>query len=161
MSRDESDREDLMTEATALRERVELVVPGEPEHIIAGFRDNGVLALYFGPDPVFQFDAQGRLRRAYLDGDLYRSQSPTLARLTRTRFADEVNLVRHDLDADELARFLAAMQVKLTRLDAALKDGTTQIVRQVPPQVVMLPRLLHALDTARQGQLAPSIRNRR
>jgi len=161
MSRNEADREDLMAEATALRERVELVVPGEPEHVIAGFRDNGVFALYFGPDPVFQFDAQGRLRRAFVEGDLYRSQSTTLARLTRTRSAGEVNLVRHDLDSDELSRFLSAMHDKLSRLYSALEHGTTQVIRQVPPQAVLLPRLLRAVDGARQGQLAPSISKRR
>lgn len=161
MARDEADREDLMAEASALRERVELAVPGEPEHVIAGFRDNGVFALYFGPDPVFQFDAQGRLRRAFVEGDLYRSQSTTLARLTRTRSTDEVNLVRHDLDSDELSRFLATMQEKLTRLREAVEKGAAVVVRQVPPQAVLLPRLLRALDGVRQGQLAPSISKHR
>jgi hypothetical protein len=161
MARDETDREDLMAEAIALRERIELVVPGEPEHVIAGFRDNGVFALYFGTDPAFQFDAQGRLRRAFVAGDLYRSQSATLARLTRTRSAGEVNLIRHDLTADELSRFLTAMRDKLARLLAALEQGAAVVVRQVPLQAVLLPRLLRELDGARQGQLAPSISKRR
>jgi hypothetical protein len=75
MSRNESDREDLMAEATALRRRVQLQVPGEALSIIAGFRDEGRVSIYFGPDPVYHFDEQGRLRRAFVAGRLYRTQS--------------------------------------------------------------------------------------
>src|SRR5438045_2175540 len=105
MARHEADREDLMAEAIALRERVELALPGEAEHTIAGFRDNGRFSLYFGTDPVFHLDADGALRRAFVGGDLYRSQAHTLARLTRQRTGGAVNLVRHDLDASQLEMF--------------------------------------------------------
>src|SRR5262245_3342321 len=106
MSRHESDREDLMAEATALRERIALQLGGETEHVVLGFRDNGGWSLYFGSDPVFHFDAAGGLRRAFVDGELYRSQGTTLARLTRTRTDREVQLVRHDLSQGELEEFL-------------------------------------------------------
>src|SRR5713226_9555672 len=113
MARYESDREDLMAEATALRERVELEVPGEAEHFVAGFRDDGRWSIYFGADPVYHFDANGGLRRAFVAGDLYRSQARTLARLIRTRTQSEVQLVRHDLDPDELEQFLSDMIARL------------------------------------------------
>src|SRR5260370_39735250 len=123
MARQESDREDLMAEATALSERVELEVPGEGEHIVAGCRDDGRWSIYFGSDPVYHFDGNGGLRRAFVAGDLYRSQARTLARLTRTRTDGEVHLVRHDLDVVELERLLSEMGERLDRLRAALENG--------------------------------------
>src|SRR5262249_43315964 len=101
----EADRDDVMAQATALRQRGGLRVRGETELIVAGFRDDGRFSIYFGPDPVFHFDADGALRRAFVAGDLYRSQKQTLARLTRTRSDSMVRLIRHDLDAAELAAF--------------------------------------------------------
>ena len=64
MARNEEDREDLMAEATALAERVELTVPQESDFVTAGFRRTGHLSLYFGQDPAYHFDEEGRLRRA-------------------------------------------------------------------------------------------------
>ena len=150
-----------MAEATALRERVEMAAPGEAEHVVAGFRDNG-FSIYFGSDPVFHFDADGALRRAFVGGNLYRSQSHTLARLTRTRLASgEVRLIRHDLDPGELEQFLIEMRAHIDALSAALEQGTVRVVRQVPPEVDLAPRLAIALDAARQGKLSPAIKRRR
>ena len=116
MAQNESDREDLMAEATALRRRVELQVPSETEHTIAGFRDDGRFSLYFGPDPVYHFDGEGGLRRAYLDGKLYRTQGTTLARLTRNRTEQATLLRRNDLSELELQEFLHAMRCRLQNL---------------------------------------------
>jgi hypothetical protein len=160
MARHEADREDLMAEASALRERVELALPGEAEKTIAGFRDNGRFSLYFGPDPVFHFDADGALRRAFVAGDLYRSQAQTLARLTRSPTGSAVNLLRHDLDAIELERFLAAMRERLDRLLAALRAGAALVIQQVPPKTELLPRLTAAVETARGGRLSAAIKKR-
>src|SRR5688572_26999220 len=68
MSRRESDREDLLREATALVERVELLVPGEGEPVVAGFRRDGSLSVFFGPEAVYQFNSAGELRRAFAGG---------------------------------------------------------------------------------------------
>jgi hypothetical protein len=161
MSRHEADREDLMAEATALCERIEIALPGEAEHVVAGFRDEGRFSLYFGPDPVFHFDADGALRRAFVGGDLYRSQAQTVARLMRSRAGTAVNLVRHDLDAGELETFLAAMQARLDQLLAALRSGAAQVIQQVPADVDLLPRLIAAVDAARQGRLSAAIKKRK
>jgi hypothetical protein len=160
MPRHEADREDLMAEATALRERVELAIPGEPENVVAGFRENGFFSLYFGPDPLFHFDAEGRLRRAFVAGDLYRSQGRTLSRLTRTRSGGEVHLVRYDLEPEELAQFLAEMREKLIRLQDAIERHTASVIAQVPPEAELLPRLLQSLECAVMGGLSPSILKR-
>src|SRR5262245_59756620 len=160
MARREADREDLMREATALRQRIELQIPGEPEPVVAGFRDDGRLSLYFGPDPAYHFDAAGRLRRAYCDGHLYRSQGNTLARLVRERSAAETTLRRSDLRPDELGRFLDALHVCITNLAAAVQAGTTVVLRQEPVESDVGPRLAAArqIMLARGQRLSPRIK---
>ena len=160
MTRHEADREDLMAEATALRERIELELPGHAEHVVAGFRENGNLSVFFGPDPMYQFDATGGLRRAFVAGHLYRSDGHTLARLTRMRQASAVNLVRHDLDAAELAQFLTEMTGVLARLSAALEQDSVRVVQQIAAAGGLQARLLRALDDARQRRLSPAISKR-
>ena len=83
MARIESDREDLIREATALQQRVEWAVPGEPEPVVTGFKRDGSLSVYFGQDPVYQFNPTGQLRRAYVEDFLFRTQGDTLARPPR------------------------------------------------------------------------------
>jgi hypothetical protein len=147
MSRNESDREDLMAEATALRRRVELQVPGEAESVIAGFRDEGRISIYFGSDPVYHFDAQGRLRRAFVAGCLYRTGGTTLARLTRERTDTTTTLVRHDLSQADLQDFLIVMQSRLQTLQEMIETQQVAIVQQVPADSLILPEFSTALST--------------
>lgn len=77
------DREDLMREAVALPDRVELSVPSFDSLITIGFRSNSAMSIFIGSDPVYQFDPEGRLRRAFVAGLMYRSQHTSLAMLKR------------------------------------------------------------------------------
>jgi hypothetical protein len=161
MARHESDREDLMREATALVRRVELHVPGEPEPVVCGFRADGRLSIYFGTDPVYHFDASGRLRRAFAAGDLFRSQGTTLARLTRVRQPARTELRRHDLHPDELALFLRTAHARLGSLATALDRCGTRVLRCVPdPAGRILDDLRSTLASILQAQvrLAPRIK---
>ena len=116
MARNESDREDLIREAAGLPDRAEWMVPSQSEPVVTGIKRNGSLCLYLGADPVYQFDPEGRLRRAFVDGFLYRTQGSTLARIHRERTETESTLVRHDLDAEELDTFLQKMRATLQTL---------------------------------------------
>ncbi len=64
MARHEEEREDLMRDAKALVDRIELVVPGFEEPVVVGFRTNGAASFYFGQDAVYHFNSQLELRRA-------------------------------------------------------------------------------------------------
>ena len=164
MARHESDREDLMREATALVRRVELALPGRPEHVVCGFHSDGRLSIYFGPDPVYHFDTAGRLRRAYVDGCLYRTQGTTLARLKRVRTPAATELQRHDLSPDELPDFLECLRARLSSLEDALTSGTAGVVQCVPPNDAELLRDVHQIvsKTLCAGpDLAPSIKGKR
>jgi len=159
-----------MGEATALRERVEFVVRGEGESgsetgttVVVGFRDKGPWSVYFGGDAAFHFDVGGRLRRAFFDGDLYRSQGTTLARLTRVRTADESVLQRHDLSDDELNAFLARAQSWLEELWAAMQTNRMRVLRTIPAGVDFCPRVTAAIGAALASplRLSPAIKGRR
>ena len=158
MARLEARREDLMAEATALRERIEFVVEGEAEPVVAGFRSSGQWSLYFGSDPVYHFASDGALRRAFLGDDLYRSQGHTLARLRRARTGNEVQLVRHDLTLAELGQFLAQMADRLENLKIAIERGSAQITRQNPENGDLEARLLGALRDAARLRLSRAVK---
>jgi hypothetical protein len=72
MARDETKREDLLAEATALVERIQIVSQSAGT-ITAGFRANGALSLFFDEDPAYHFNSAGELRRAYCAGLLIKA----------------------------------------------------------------------------------------
>ncbi len=160
MARQSSDKEDLMAEVVTLSPRVALLIPGLLDEIIAGKRTDGRWSIFFGGDPVYHFDSQSRLRRAFLDGNLYRSQGATLARLTRQPTPTATVLLRHDLEAAELADFLQRMRLQLARLAAAIKLGTVAIQQLIPPTADFLPELAQHLNLVLNAEtpLAPALK---
>jgi len=132
MARDEHDREDLLREATALVERAELALPGEAEHLVAGFRRDGGLSLFFGPDPVYQFNPARQLRRAFVAGTMFKAERGRLVALERRREPDRVVLLRRELSDEVTAEFMAAMAERLERLRDALDVAGCNVVGQVP-----------------------------
>jgi len=132
MARVESDREDLMAEAVALVRRLELQVPNHDQIVVIGFRANGWLSVYFGADAMYQFDEQGRLRRAFLGGLLYRTQGTTLAQLRRERTDAETTLRRRDLTPQELTDFRSVMLSEIAALHDHFMQHRVVILRQVP-----------------------------
>jgi hypothetical protein len=162
LARLESDREDLMQEAVALVCRVELQLAGLSDSVVAGFRRDGCLALYFGADPYYQFDAEGRLRRARVRDRLFRTQGSTLAQLERVRSAGASELLRQDLSAESLDQFFSEMRTFVSRLRAAIERPGT-VVRQIPDDAAIVPRLALCLDTVLReaGSLAPPLNQAR
>jgi hypothetical protein len=150
MARDESSREDLLREATALVERIEfaaratesLPVAGHgDEHIVAGFRRDGALSVFFGEDPVYQFNAAGELRRAYKSGKLLKAAGGRLVSLTRVRAEHETQLVRHDLTPDEQAAFETKMQEDLKGFARLLHGNGFNVIGQMPADADILGRV--------------------
>ncbi len=163
MARNESDREDLIREAAGLPDRAEWSIPDEPEPVVTGIKRNGSLCLYFGPDPVYQFDTEGRLRRAFVDGYLYRTQGNTLARIHRERTDTESLLIRHDLARAELDAFLSAMHARLSVLREGLASGQATLLRSVERDPTAgLPAFPGLIDIVLSAEpaLAPAIPGR-
>jgi hypothetical protein len=155
--------EGLMRELVALSERVELQGPAVADRIVAGFRQDGRLSVYNGEDWCYQFDPGGRLRRALIDGRLFRTQGNGLAALTRGRNPHETVLIRHDLDSAEIEQFVGLMLNRLRALNDALLSGRLQVTRQVPSDASVVERLVRGLEgvLSAAGALAPSINRMR
>ena len=141
MTRREQDREDILAEATALVERVELQIAGETDPIVVGFRRNGAVAIYFGQDAAYQFNANCQLRRAFVDYLLLKAVRGGLAALRRERTAEEVQLVRHDLNAQETAAFLAQMNARIAALRDELQADRATVLRQISPSGLAATRV--------------------
>jgi len=161
MARQESDREDLLREATALAERAELQIPGESEPVTVGFRRDGSLSLFFGADPVYQFNTAGELRRAFADSLLYKAERGRLVSLRRERSECEVALVRRELSSDETEAFLTEAGARLLRLGKALQSGQFQLLGQVPADgdvAVRVSNWLNALPAVLAIAFRPNAR---
>ncbi len=141
MARQESEREDLLREATALVERVELRLPGQPESVVCGFRRDGAASFFFGQSPVYQFNSRGELRRAYVGGLLYKVDGGRLAEMRRVRTATAVELRSRQLLPEETAKFLRDAEDCLRRLRDALFGGKAEVVGQVPGEQEVASRV--------------------
>jgi hypothetical protein len=139
MARREADREDLFAEATALVRRAELIIRGGNESIVFGFKRDASLSVYFASDPVFHFDPSGRLRRAFIDGCLYRTQGHTLAELIRERTETRTVLRRRDLDPQELSGKLGYMRARFIDPVLAIAEGRLQSLKLFPEADGSLP----------------------
>jgi hypothetical protein len=160
MARIEDDREDLIREATALKPRVEWKIAEEPEPVFTGLKRDGSLSIYFGQNPVYQFNPQGQLRRAWIDGYLYRTQGSTLAKMHRERTETKTYLIRTDLTAQDLSSLLHRMDLRLSHLSSKLKLGHGTVLREVcdgtrPDFANLIERVLSA-----SPKLAPTIPGR-
>lgn len=131
MARHEADREDLWAEAVNMTSRAELTVEGFPQPLLVGFRENRWFSIYFGQDIMLQFTPEGGLRRAYRNGELYRTQGTTLARLRRFRTDAETTLLRSDLSPDELNEFQAWARSVLTDVSNRLAGRQATVLREV------------------------------
>jgi hypothetical protein len=158
MARDEADREDLLREATALVERIELRVSCREQSVVIGFRPCGAASFFLGSDPVYQFNSAGQLRRAFVDGLLYKAEKGRLVSLRRDRTTSATRLLRRDLSDARQSEFLATAQHQLSHLAEALKGGNYEIVGQVPSAADVLMHTHEALARLTEIQVAQSPR---
>jgi len=142
MARQETEREDLLREATALVERIELVSreAASGEHVVIGFRADGALSIYFGTDPAFHFNSLGRLRRAFCGGLLFKAEQGRLVSLRRVRRENEVQLVRRELAEEEQAQLLADVHSRLREVLRQCDENQLITVGKVPADADVLGR---------------------
>ena len=166
MARQESDREDLMEEAVSLIRRIECESAIHRERLVIGLNSLEWLFVYIGNDLMYRFDESGRLRRAFVDGLLFRTAGGTLASLKRCRTtpAGEADatpvttLVRKDLSPEELESFRQKTFRELTLVAESVRNGT--VTRQFPAEATGIvdeiqQRISQVLDS--KEFLAPAI----
>ncbi len=110
--------------------------------MVIGFRQNGAGSVFFGADPVYQFNMANELRRAYRDGRLIKAEAGKLIELERRRADGQVQLIRRALDDAEIAEFLAAVRVRLRQLQDALEPNEFNLLGQVPAQGDVVARIV-------------------
>ena len=145
MAREERDREDLMAEATALVERVSLRLPGSVEAVVAGFRVDGGASFYFAPERVYHFNAAGQLRRAFVDGRLYKANGGRLTSMIRRRTSAAVLLESRELTDQETLAFVDTLREHLDVLAAGLRDERYERLGQVPTDGSVVERVMQWL----------------
>jgi hypothetical protein len=158
MAREESEREDLLREATALVERIELA-PAQSrydKHVVIGFRADGAMSLYFDTDPVYHFNRNGELRRAFCDGKLIKAEKQRLISMQRLRQLGEVVLLRHEMSNEEQTSFVFKMLRRLRSLQQQCTAGELVSVGQVPDDADVLRRALEWLADHDEIQIAYS-----
>ena len=143
MAREESPREDLLREAIALVERIELARSAAPtsEHVVAGFRREGGLSIYFGSDPAYHFNSRGELRRAFLRRLAHQGRTRPARSLDRRRRADEVQLVSHPLADAVQAAFIAELTRRLNDFAKQCDANEWITVGRVPEDVDVISRV--------------------
>jgi len=146
MARQQHDREDLLSEATALTERVSLRLRGHDEEIVIGFRRDGSASIYWGGGHAYQFNSAGRLRRAHVGDLLYKAEKGRLISLTRERKPDVVELTRHTLSESQSRMFLMEMSERLEQLHHALAKKSFTVLGQVSAEGDLLDRMACWLD---------------
>lgn len=146
MARVEQDREDLLQEAVALVERAELAVEGFDDTLVIGFRRDGCASVYFGPESAWHFNTRNQLRRAFVDGLLYKAQRGQLVALERRRTEDEVQLLRDELSPAAQEQLLARLTESISLLRAQLAAGRFRVIGQVAIQSDLIARIRNWLD---------------
>ncbi len=145
MSRQETDREDLLREATALVHRAELRLKDAAEPVVVGFRRTGCASFFFGADPVVQFNTAGELRRLYVAGELLKADTGRLVALRRDRMADATILLRQELSDARHQEILGEIERQMGKLQQALSAGEFELVGQVPANAEVIPQILRWL----------------
>ena len=158
MAREESDREDLLLDATALVERIEFASTESrnSEHVVLGFRADGAMSIYFGTDPVYHFNRKGELRRAFCQGRLVKAEKERLVSMRRLRLEREVVLLRHDLNDEEQSGFLSDMQTRLCELKEQCTQKELVTVGQVPADADIIGRAMQWLADHNNVRIACS-----
>lgn len=128
MAREESDREDILREATALVERAELRIDGVAEPLVFGFRANGALSLFVTQDEVYHFDAEGAWRRGYFQGRLLKAVRGQMVELIRERTEQATVLRSRPLSSREQAEHEARWARRRTWLREAMDEGRCERV---------------------------------
>jgi hypothetical protein len=133
LSREEHPREDLLREATGLKQRVEFRLPDDPTCYVAGFRSGGSFSLYCDEEPVFQFNDQGELRRGFWQGCLLKAESRQLIRLRRDRpNSNESYLLSSVLTDSETAAYLEDFSARIDTIQSLIETAQITVIGEVP-----------------------------
>jgi hypothetical protein len=120
-------REDLMRDATAYVRRFTIQNPKEEKDIFVGMRQHGGWSVYFGEDPVYQFNAHSKLRRAHFQNQNYAASHGKLLLLHRDCKGAHVEIQRI-YSADTERNIISDCHNRLRELAALLETSVDKCV---------------------------------
>ena len=124
MARQEQDREDLLRDGKQMLLRAECVI--DDVVVVVGFRSQGQVSIYVGPDPVFQFNSSSELRRVFFNGKRYAAIQGRLCELTRSVSSDRVRFSPQAILANVETEIMADLESNLARIQIALESPETE-----------------------------------
>jgi len=169
MAREIHERENLLRDATALVQRVELKITATaraghspnrgfdlllPHTLFAGFRSQGQASLYLDDDPVYHFNQAGKVRRAFIDGQIIKAQHGQLVSWLRHQADQRVEMLPHRLAPHEQHEWLAALGQRLKALRQVLETRTYKLAGQIPEASNAVDRLRQWLETHQEIEIA-------
>jgi hypothetical protein len=108
-----------------------LLQPPAGDPIFAGFKA-GAFSLYFGDEPIYHFDREGRWQRAFVKGTHYlKALDTTVQSIDRVREGENLVLKRRTLGFAEASDLDA--QVRATALEVLEALGSNRLARVEPP----------------------------
>ena len=132
---------ETLRELTALIPRAEFRLHSTGETVWAGFRRDSACSFYYGTKYVLHFNSAGQLRRAYIDGVLYKAENRQLIAVTRVRQAERTLHQSHLCSPALQATFLQAARERLRNLATALDAGLFDLVDCFPIEADIVTRL--------------------
>lgn len=123
MALNEKDREDLLRDGKNMVYRGECLIDGCT--VLVGFRPAGQMSLYWGADPVFQFNQSGQLRRVFFDGQRLAAESGVLEKLVRQSRGGRVELARIPLEESAVGEILKRAATCAAQIERCAGDLDT------------------------------------
>ena len=124
MAKQEYDREDLLRDGKQMPVRAECQIDGVA--VVIGFRRQGQVSLYFGPDPVFQFNVARELRRVFYNRRRFAAIQGKLCELTRHVEGGKVQFVSGEIDANDELAILGVLYENLGKLQMAIESAASE-----------------------------------
>lgn len=134
MSKQQQNKEDILREATALVNRIEIKISQKAvskESVFVGFRRDGAVSFFFGAEPVYQFNTRHEFRRGYCKGAMLKADNGKICNLTRVREGDQLVLLSRDYSDEQTAEFLEEMKHALLVLYKEIRGGQWSILGAV------------------------------
>lgn len=134
MAKQQQDKEDILREATALVNRIEIKFSRDAvskESVFVGFRRDGAISFFFGAEPVYQFNTRHEFRRGYCQGTMLKAVEGKIIQLTRIREGEQLVLLSRDYSDQQTAVFLQEMKHALLLLFKEIKGGRWSILGAV------------------------------
>ena len=131
MAKQKQDKEDILREATALVNRVELKLDGKGESddsVFVGFRRDGAVSFFYGSEPVYQFNNQHAFRRGYYQSTMLKAEQGKLVQLTRSREGEQLVLLRREYNEQQTVEFCEEMRQNLLNLLAAIRSEKYELI---------------------------------